>query len=64
VKRNPPCLSAADDAGKEDDDKPRHQQHLNMDQKSQILFYIYLTAVSFIVKVIARRRELQIQDTI
>ncbi len=32
----PLFLSAADDAGEEDDDKPRHQQNLNIDQTSQI----------------------------
>ncbi len=40
MRRNPPCLSAADDAGEENDDKPRHQQNLNIDHISHILFKI------------------------
>jgi hypothetical protein len=37
VRRNPPFLSAADDAGEEDYYEPRHQQNLNIDQTSQLL---------------------------
>ncbi len=55
MRWKPPCLSAADDAGEEDDDKSRHQQNFNIDHISHILLSNYLSAISFIVKVIARR---------
>jgi hypothetical protein len=52
VRRNSPSLSAADDAGEEDDYEPRHQQNFNIDH---ISLFFKLPATSFIVKVIPLR---------